>query len=212
MTKVIRKIRKFSGYSFSRKIEVMEYFYYLLVTQIIYKPRFISLGGSSIVKKNLFITPEYMSLGSNIFIGPQARIEGAGAWHNKLYNPILTIGDGVIFQQRCHVTFAGNLKIGANTFVAHDVTITDIDHDYKVINKPIAQQELIVNETEIGENCFIGSGVKIQAGTKLGFQCVVGANAVVRGEFPDYSVIVGVPAKVIKRFNNSTKCWERVTD
>ena len=86
-------------------------------------------------------------------------------------------------------------------FVEVKTIVTNIDHDYKVINKPIAQQELIVNETEIGENCFIGSGVKIQAGTKLGFQCVVGANAVVRGEFPDYSVIVGVPAKVIKRLN-----------
>lgn len=46
-------------------------------------------------------------------------------------------------------------------------------------------------------------------GTILGEQCIVGANAVVRGIFPDYCVIVGVPAKIIKRYNPSTKSWQK---
>ena len=48
------------------------------------------------------------------------------------------------------------------------------------------------------------------AGTKLGKQCVVGANSVVRGEFPDYCVIVGAPARVVKKYNPDTKIWEAV--
>ena len=71
---------------------------------------------------------------------------------------------------------------------------------------------MIVKDTIIGENCFIGYGVAIQAGTKLGKQCIVGANAVVRGDFPDYSVIAGVPAKIIRKYNFDTKTWDRVYD
>jgi len=69
-------------------------------------------------------------------------------------------------------------------------------------------QKFIINETFIGENCYIGIGSCIQAGTILGRQCVVGANSVVRGTFPDFSVIAGVPAKIIKRYNQKTLRWQ----
>ena len=68
---------------------------------------------------------------------------------------------------------------------------------------------MIIKETKIGENCFIGIGAAIQAGTILGNHCVVGANSVVKGIFPDYSIIAGVPAKVIKRYNIQSGLWEK---
>ncbi|MOA56318.1 putative acetyltransferase [compost metagenome] len=66
-----------------------------------------------------------------------------------------------------------------------------------------------VRPTRIGENCFLGIGVRIQAGTILGKGCVVGANSVVRGEFPDHCVIVGAPARVIKRYDPASGQWQR---
>ena len=51
--------------------------------------------------------------------------------------------------------------------------------------------------------------VVIQAGTILGKQCIVGANAVVRGEFSDYCVIAGIPAKIVKRYDLITKQWKK---
>lgn len=51
---------------------------------------------------------------------------------------------------------------------------------------------------------------KILAGTVLGKQCIVGSSLVVMGEFPDYSVIVRSPARVVKRYNAQNKCWESV--
>ena len=71
-------------------------------------------------------------------------------------------------------------------------------------------QSLVSESTSIGRNSFIGYGSVIQAGTVLGKHCVVGANSVVRGHFPDYSVIVGSPARVIKRYNDETKTWLKV--
>ena len=74
----------------------------------------------------------------------------------------------------------------------------------------ILVQDLLIKETRIGENSFIGFGAVIQAGTILGKQCIVGSNSVVRGIYPDYSVIVGNPRKVVKRYNIKTNEWEKV--
>lgn len=111
--------------------------------------------------------------------------------------------------QNFHITSGGNLVIGKNVTISGNVFITNIDHDYQQLNIPILEQKHIIKDTIIGDNCFIGYGAAIQAGTKLGKQCIVGTNAVVRGEFPDYCVIVGVPAKIKKIYNFKTKKWEK---
>ena len=99
------------------------------------------------------------------------------------------------------------LVIGAHTTISSNVMITNIDHEYREVGKHILQQPYLVRRTTIGENCFIGFGAMIQAGTVLGKQCIVGANSVVRGTFPDYCVIVGAPARIIKRYDPERKNW-----
>ncbi|HSD07330.1 DapH/DapD/GlmU-related protein [Flavobacterium sp.] len=143
-----------------------------------------------------------VSVGKRVRIMPGVRIET----HN---NGKISLEDNISIGQNFHVTSAGNLIIESDTTISGNVFVTNIDHDYQEIGKHILEQRMIVKETRIGKNCFIGYGVAIQAGTILGKQCVVGANAVVRGVFPDYSVIAGVPAKVIKRYNIEAKVWER---
>lgn len=54
---------------------------------------------------------------------------------------------------------------------------------------------------------FIGFGTSIQAGTILGKNVIVGANSFVRGSFPDYTIIGGVPAKILKIYDHTTKEW-----
>ena len=122
-------------------------------------------------------------------------------------NGSICFENNVSIGQNFHITSAGNLIIGSDTTISGNVFITNIDHDYQEIGKHILDQQMIVKETRIGKNCFIGYGAAIQAGTVLGAQCVIGANSVVRGVFPDYCVIVGVPAKVVKRFNSESKEW-----
>jgi acetyltransferase-like isoleucine patch superfamily enzyme len=143
-----------------------------------------------------------VTIGKRVRIMPGLRIET----HK---NGTITFENNVSIGQNFHITSAGNLVIGSNTTILGNVFVTNIDHDYQEIGKHILDQKMIVRETIVGENCFIGYGAAIQAGTVLGKHCVVGANAVVRGTFPDYCVIVGAPAKIIKRYNDSTLCWER---
>lgn len=69
---------------------------------------------------------------------------------------------------------------------------------------------MIPKKTVIGDGCYIGYGAVILAGTTLGKQCIVGANSVVRGDFPDYSVLAGAPARIVKKYNRDKAIWERI--
>jgi acetyltransferase-like isoleucine patch superfamily enzyme len=112
--------------------------------------------------------------------------------------------------QNFHCTAMGELVIGEDTLITSNVCITDIDHDYSLLNIPILEQEYIHKRTQIGANCFIGFGAVVQAGSILGDNCIVGANSVVRGIFPANSVIAGVPARVVKTFDGDKQLWEKV--
>lgn len=177
-------------------------------TASVYAFRLKSCGSKSIVQKPMFWTPEFIKIGNNAHIWPGCRIEGIESYGNVRFSPKLTIGDKVRFQQNCHVTFAGQLEIGAGSSIMYNVLITDIDHVFDA-SMPVLDQPISVKLTRIGRDCFIGAGAKIQAGTTLGNHCVVGANAVVRGSFPDFSVIAGVPARIIKRRDPGTGKWLR---
>ncbi|MFA6086661.1 DapH/DapD/GlmU-related protein [Mucilaginibacter sp.] len=143
-----------------------------------------------------------VTIGNRVRILPGVRIE-------THYEGTITFEDNISIGQNFHITSAGDLIIGSNTTISGNVFVTNIDHDYQEIGKLILDQKMIVNETRIGSNCFIGYGVAIQAGTVLGKQCIVGAGAVVRGHFPDYCVIVGIPGKIVKRYNIKTNTWEK---
>jgi acetyltransferase-like isoleucine patch superfamily enzyme len=203
------KIKKFTNRPLSRKLQFLSSTYYKLKTQTFYKLMFKSMGKKSIIKKPMFLTPEYISIGNGCYIWNDVRIEAVTSYAHKTFNPHIIIEDGVSLQQRCHITAADTLVICKNTMISFDVSIQDTDHEYEDLSMPVGNQPLRVQKTSIGENSFIGSGAKIQAGTILGRHCVVGTNAVVRGIFPDYCVIVGVPAKIVKRYDEVSRKWKK---
>ena len=73
------------------------------------------------------------------------------------------------------------------------------NHKYENLNSLIREQGVVQKGIVIGNNCWIGSGVVFLDGSRVGDGCVVAANAVVSGKFPENTVIGGVPAKVIKK-------------
>ncbi|MCP4523615.1 MAG: acyltransferase [Candidatus Gracilibacteria bacterium] len=172
----------------------------MLVLSLLYKdikmPGYIGMPILMTGLKNIKLAPYVRIL-------PNSRLEvyGTGTIDIKAN---VSIGQGL------HITSQGSLIINSGTVISGNVVITNIDHQYEDISKPVLEQPHDVKETIIGKNCFIGYGAVIQAGTKLGRHCVVGANSVVRGEYPDFSVIAGVPAKIIKRFDTTTNTWLRI--
>ena len=112
------------------------------------------------------------------------------------------------FEQRLHLTCASKIRIGVGVTVSYDVMITDIKHSYDDINVRSIDQTIQTFAIVIEDYCFIGAGAKILPGTELGINCIVGANSVVVGKFPSYSVIAGNPARIIKKYNHVTKKWD----
>jgi acetyltransferase-like isoleucine patch superfamily enzyme len=171
---------------------------------LVYKLFLGSFGLPGYIGKPCFLlgfSKIYIGKRVRIFPGLRAEVHGNGR---------IVVGDNVSIGQNAHITCAGFLEIGRNTVMSGDVMITDIDHEFQEIGVPILDQPWKVSETVIGENCFIGLGARIQAGTRLGRHCIVGTSSVVKGEFQDYSVIVGSPARVVKVYCPESKKWERV--
>lgn len=178
-----------------------------MLRALFYKLQFGHFGFFSYIGKPIFLKKcRNIFIGSRVRIFPGARMEV----HGKLSS--ITISDNISIGQNLHIISGGGLIVEKNTTISANVLITNIDHEYQAIDKHILEQKYNTNETKIGENCFIGYGAVIQAGTILGKQCIVGANAVVRGTFPPYCVIVGVPAKIVKRYNDKTEKWEKTNN
>ena len=171
---------------------------------VIYKMTFGKIGNMTYIGKPTFIEGR-----KNIYVGNRVRIF-PGIRMEAIGNGTISIGDNCAIEQNVHITSKdSNLYIGDNVTIAANTFITNLDHEYRDISKSVMEQGCLLNSTSIGEGSFIGYGVSIQAGTKLGRHCVVGTGAVVKGEFPDYSVIVGIPGRVVKRYDKTCEQWKR---
>jgi lipopolysaccharide O-acetyltransferase len=73
-----------------------------------------------------------------------------------------------------------------------------------------AYQQLQTGPITIGEGCWIGQNVIVLPDVNIGDKCVIGANSVVTKDIPSYSIAVGMPAKVIKKYNFELHRWVKV--
>lgn len=174
------------------------------------KKQYASYCFSDEIINPIYLTPKYIELGENVLIWYHARIEGVRRYNNTTYSPRIVIHDNVRIQQRLHLTCANHIIIGENTAIAANVTITDIHHPYDNINIPIEKQDLVVKSVVIGKDCKINNNVVILPGVHIGQHVTIGANSVVTHDIPDFSVAVGNPARVIKRFDMVSKQWLKV--
>jgi acetyltransferase-like isoleucine patch superfamily enzyme len=184
-----------------------------LKTLFIYKYLIGKMGKNCIIFKPIrFIGINNVYISDNVRIYKNSRIETIENWGKVKYNPSIHIGNGTTFEQNLHLTCASKVKIGNYVTVLANVMITDINHSYKDLNSNIIKQPIEVKNTIIGDYCFIGMGARIMPGTVLGKNCIVGTNSVVSGIFDDYSVIVGAPAKIVKRYDFDNSRWRKIDD
>ena len=86
--------------------------------------------------------------------------------------------------------------------------VTNI-HKYEDINTAIKKQPSTSGAIVIGDGSWIGMNATILAGSYIGKNCVVAANCVVNGTYPDYCVIGGVPSRILKKYNILSNEWEK---
>jgi acetyltransferase-like isoleucine patch superfamily enzyme len=103
----------------------------------------------------------------------------------------------------------GPVIIGENSTCAQNCFIGGQSHIFQDISKDFLRQGEDIKQVVIGKNVWIGSNAVILLGVKVGDHSVVGAGSTVVEDVPPYSVVVGNPAKVVKRYNFKTEQWER---
>lgn len=140
---------------------------------------------------------------SNIVLGDNVMI-GVGCYFlAKPSKGSIVIGDNVSINDYSFITSVYGINIGSNTRIAEMVSIRDYDHEFKDSDIPIFKQGLRGERINIGEDVWIGRGVIITSGVNIGRGAIIGANSVVTRDIPDWSIAVGVPAKVKKyRYEN----------
>ncbi|WP_460197553.1 acyltransferase [Segatella asaccharophila] len=135
--------------------------------------------------------------GDNVSLGFFTHIELTGSL--KLLGQGMIVGNNVgLGTHGYYGSGTGLLEIGDNTIFGNYVSVHPENHNYSNLNLPIRSQGVNGKGIKIGSDCWIGAKATILDGTILGDHSIVAAGAVVKGIFPPYSVIGGVPAKILK--------------
>lgn len=175
---------------------------------LLYRKQFKSIGKDCRIYSPLKVGGKgNIELGDDVSIEYKTWLAAIPIENGK--NCCLEIGYGSKIGHFNHIYATKKIIIGKKVLTADNVYISDNLHGYEDINTPIMDQKIHqIGEVYIGDGTWIGENVCI-LGAKIGKNCVIGANSAVTKDIPDYSIAVGAPAKIIKRYNFDLKNWER---
>lgn len=153
---------------------------------------FKSLGENVIFEENVLVFhPDHIVIGANVYIGHNTILK---AFHkNEMH-----IGDHTWIGQGCFFHSAGGLTIGRAVGIGPMVKILTSTHRDGPRSIPIIFNEVDSKQVIIEDGCDIGIGAIVLPGVRIGEGSFVGAGAVVTKDVPPYSVVAGVPARVIR--------------
>lgn len=149
------------------------------------------------------LSKEGIVLGNNSSIGKFTIIRGSGILSNL--GKGLIVGENFGCGDFCFFGCSGGIRIGHNVIIGQNVRFHSQNHKYNRLDVPIKEQGVISKGIEVGNDCWIGSGATILDGVKIGNGCVIGANTLVNKNIPDFSVVVGNPAKIVKNRKESRR-------
>jgi acetyltransferase-like isoleucine patch superfamily enzyme len=139
-----------------------------------------------------------------------------GAWLNAAVDdptgePVIILEDNCAVGPDSVISAKNQIYIERDVLVAGAVLIMDHNHAYEDITVPIVDQGITEGgRIRIGRGCYIAHGAAIlcpRGELTIGRNCVIAANSVVTRSIPDYSVVVGLPARIIRQYDPATRTW-----
>lgn len=172
-----------------------------LKARIYYPLVFGSFGKGSLLCGPAYIcNPRFIHIGKHVHIGPGARLEVV--LNHSAGEPQLVIGDNVNLEQGIHIVCHHRVVIESEVSVTGFSSIVDTSHPIDGL-RPEEKMGMLVEDddafVEIGRGTFIGMGARILPNVRIGTGAVVGANSVVTRDVPDFTVVAGVPAEVLRK-------------
>ena len=159
--------------------------------------------------------PHKVRLGNNVVIDNGCLIDAKGSQNEGITirdnvfigrNSILSCKNGDIELDEyanigvfCNISSNSKLKIGKKVLIGPHCSFFATEHISERADIPIADQGWTSKGIRIEDNVWIGAGVIVLDGVTIGRDSIVGAGAVVSEDIPEFSVAVGIPAKVVKK-------------
>lgn len=155
----------------------------------------------------------HIHIGKNFDAGRGLWLQAVTENSGMTFSPRIEIGDNVSISFWGHIAAAGSIRIGSGVMIGSKVTIIDHNHGgygLEMSTSPETapgRRPLFVGDIRIGTNVWIADGVVVTAGSEIGEGSVVGANSVVHGQIPPFTLAVGAPARPIKTFDFDRQLW-----
>lgn len=163
--------------------------------------KFGAFGEGSIIcfPPTSLMNEQFIEIGSGTMIGPHVALSaGMVPGQECLSTPVVRIGDRCLIGRGSGIVGHFSIEIGDDVWTGHHVYITDQNHGYENVDIPISQQSMPEKPVRIGSGSWLGHGTVVLPGADIGEHVVIGANSVVTGVIPSFSVAVGAPARVVK--------------
>ena len=168
-------------------------------------------GKGSLIRGTQFIT-----FGRNLYVHSYTWIEAVHTYNEQTFHASIAIRDDVSLSSRVHISCIEQIVIESGCLIGSNVYISDHNHGvYHGIHPSLpserpSSRRLVGGAVKIGRNVWIGDNVVIVGPVTIGDGAIIGANTVVTKDIDQESIVVGIPGKTLKRFDQNLGCWERV--
>ena len=147
------------------------------------------------------LNPQNIFLGSNLWISKTRLASSKGGK--------LIIGNHVAIRRFSQIYALQSIIIEDGVLMAENTFISDNTHTFTDITTPVRDQDIKpLGNVVIGSGTWIGRNVVVN-GCKIGRNCIIGAYTFLKKDIPDYCVVVGNPARIVKRYNPQSGQWEK---
>lgn len=172
----------------------------------------ISVQHGSIISTN-----SRTKIGANFYSNGKVWIEAISRYEGQRYEGRIEIGANVRSSNNLHISAISSIHVGDNVLFGSNVLVVDHSHgqyrsfpasspDSPPSSRPLSDAESI----DIGDNVWIGDNVVILSGSRVGAGSIIGANSVIRGKFPNNSIVAGNPAKTLKQYSRGQQTWNKI--
>lgn len=170
----------------------------------------------------LFVNPFFHKKGKNAVIRRYVRLD-VFPWNRFELGTLSTIEDFTLINNGSgHVIIGDRVRVGVGSVILGPVTmgngsglgqnvfVSGFNHGYSDATKNSSVQPLIIKETIIEDEAHIGANSVVLAGVRIGKRSQIGAGSVVTKDIPPFSIALGNPARVVKRFDFEQNAWVKV--
>ncbi len=159
---------------------------------VINRPRFVQVGDHVVIKRNTSINLHPKNKGSKEIL--------------------LFIGDHTIISESCIISACNRVIIEENVGISPHVMIIDNSRKLGDVSRPSKEQDLKIGYVHIGADSWIAYGACVMPNVTIGKHCIIGALSLVNKDIPPYSLAVGSPAKVVKRYDFDRGEWMKADE